>query len=66
LGDKPAKVQRPDENGSIFIPARCAIAPAKKPGNGLEKGLANLESGKKITKKTHAGRGQTTNWEADK
>jgi hypothetical protein len=31
--------------------------------NGLEKGLANLWSRKKITKKAHAGRGQETKWE---
>jgi hypothetical protein len=28
-----------------------------------KKGLANLWRGKKITKKAHAGRGQTTKWE---
>jgi hypothetical protein len=30
---------------------------------GLEKGLANLWSRKKITKEVHAGRGQETEWE---
>jgi hypothetical protein len=30
---------------------------------GLEKGLANLSSRKKITKKAHAVRGQESKWE---
>jgi hypothetical protein len=30
---------------------------------GLEKWLANLLSGRKITKKAHANRGQETKWE---
>jgi hypothetical protein len=30
---------------------------------GLEKGLANLRSSKRITKKTHAGRRQEIKWE---
>jgi hypothetical protein len=35
----------------------------RKTGDGLEKDLANLWSGKKITKKARAGRGQETIWE---
>jgi hypothetical protein len=35
----------------------------QKPEGGLEKGLANLWSRKKITKSTHAGHGQQTIWE---
>jgi hypothetical protein len=35
----------------------------RKTGGGLEKGLANLWSRKRITKKAHAGRGQETKWE---
>ena len=35
----------------------------EKTEGGLEKGLANLWSRKKITKKAHAGRGQETKWE---
>jgi len=35
----------------------------RKTGDGLEKDLANLWSGKKITKKAHAGRGLETIWE---
>jgi hypothetical protein len=35
----------------------------RKTENGLEKGLANLRSRKKITKKAHAGRGQEIKWE---
>jgi hypothetical protein len=36
---------------------------ARKTEGGLQKWLANLWSGKKITKKVHAGRGQETKWE---
>ena len=35
----------------------------RKTGGGLEKGLATLWRGKRITKKAYAGRGQTTKWE---
>jgi hypothetical protein len=35
----------------------------RKIEDGLQKGLANLWRGKKITKKAHAGRGQDTKWE---
>jgi hypothetical protein len=35
----------------------------KKTEGGLEKGLANLWSRKRIMKKAHAGRGQETKWE---
>jgi hypothetical protein len=35
----------------------------RKTQGGLEKGLANLWRGKRITKKAHAGHGQETKWE---
>jgi len=35
----------------------------RKTEGGLEKGLANLWSRKKITKKAHAGRGHEIKWE---
>jgi hypothetical protein len=35
----------------------------RKTGGGLEKGLANLWSRKRIAKKAYAGRGQETKWE---
>jgi hypothetical protein len=35
----------------------------RKTEGGLEKGLANLWSGRKITKKARAVRGQETKWE---
>jgi hypothetical protein len=35
----------------------------EKTEGGLEKGLANMWSGKRITKRAHAGRWQETKWE---